>query len=188
MNKYILHTTLILFLSPLFQSCKDSKAENNLSNDEKQRLQNYQKAEAIGNKNLKTFDNLDYIVFSNQQWDKFHESHAENIIVHYPDGSKTLGIQDHIEKLKPTFSFMPDLKIIEHPIRIADGKGQWTSVIGKMTGTFTQPMDLGNGTILEPTGNKINLNMSTVARWENGKMVEEYLFYDNQAFMQQLTQ
>lgn len=30
---------------------------------------------------LATFDTLDYDVFSNQQWDRVSESHAQNIVV-----------------------------------------------------------------------------------------------------------
>src|SRR5664280_2596486 len=43
-------------------------------------------------KNLVTFDELDYVVFSNQQWTRLHESHAKDVIVNWPDGHKTYGI------------------------------------------------------------------------------------------------
>ena len=55
--------------------------------------------------NLRTFDTLDFEVFSNQQWDRLHESHAEDIIVHWPDGRETVGIDVHIEDLKAFFTF-----------------------------------------------------------------------------------
>lgn len=32
-------------------------------------------------KNLKVFDTLDFDVFSNQKWDRLHESHATDIVV-----------------------------------------------------------------------------------------------------------
>ena len=37
-------------------------------------------------KNLKVFDILDFDVFSNQKWDRLHESHADDIVVTWPDG------------------------------------------------------------------------------------------------------
>ena len=37
-------------------------------------------------KKLKTFDTLDFDVFSNQKWDRLHESHAKDIVVTWPDG------------------------------------------------------------------------------------------------------
>lgn len=136
-------------------------------------------------KNLATFDDLDFRVYSNQDWDGFSKSHAENILVHYPDGSTTEGLPDHIVKLKPQFTFAPDTHIDEHPIKLADGN--YTAVQGILKGTFTKPMDLGNGKVLQPTGKSFELPMFTVARWENGLMVEEWLYWDNAAFMAQIT-
>src|SRR5438445_13653258 len=47
--------------------------------------------------NLKTFDVLDFDVFSNQKWDRLQESHAQDIIVTWPDGHETSGIAKHLE-------------------------------------------------------------------------------------------
>jgi hypothetical protein len=43
-------------------------------------------------KNLANFDDLDFHVYSGQQWENLHRSHAQNIVVHYPDGHTTKGI------------------------------------------------------------------------------------------------
>ena len=48
-------------------------------------------------KNLKVFDTLDFDVFSNQKWDRLHESHAKDIVVTWPDGHESKGIDKHIE-------------------------------------------------------------------------------------------
>jgi len=133
---------------------------------------------------LRRFDSLDFEVYSHQKWDSLQLSHADNILVHYPDGSTTKGLHDHIEALKPMFVFAPDTKISEHPVKF--GINGWTSVIGTMEGTFTKPMPIGNGRFIQPTGKKFKLSMNTVGNWENGKMIEEYLFWDNQAFMKQI--
>src|SRR5271165_5040018 len=45
-------------------------------------------------RNLANFDDLDFHVYTGQQWENFHRSHAENIVVHYPDGHTTRGIPD----------------------------------------------------------------------------------------------
>ena len=86
--------------------------------------------------NLKTFDVLDFDVFSNQKWDRLQESHAQDIIVTWPDGHETRGIAKHIEDLKAVFVYAPDITIKVHPIRF--GSGSWTAVTGVMTGTFTR--------------------------------------------------
>lgn len=135
-------------------------------------------------KNLQTFDTLDFTVFSNQQWVRLHESHAKDIKVNWPDGHFTLGIERHIADLKYMFVYAPDTKIKIHPIRF--GSGNMTCVTGVMTGTFTLPMPIGDGKFIQPTGKTFSLPMCTVGIWKDGVMVEEYLFWDNQTYMNQL--
>ncbi len=147
-------------------------------------LEKYKIAERLAAEHLKTFDELDFDVFTNQKWERLHESHSQDIIVHWPDGRKTEGIETHIEDLKAMFVFAPDTRIQEHPIRIASG--EWTSVIGVMEGTFTEPMPLPDGRSIPPTGKPFKLMMATVGHWKDGVMDEEYLFWDNQAFMNQI--
>lgn len=148
-------------------------------------LKKYQEAEKTTNHNLKTFDTLDFDVYTNQKWDRLKESHAENILVHYPDGSTTRGLHDHIEQLKPMFVFAPDTRIEQHPVRF--GNDNWTGVIGYIEGTFTKPMPIGNGQFIQPTGKKFKLGMSTIGHWnKDGVMDEEYLFWDNKDFMKQI--
>lgn len=133
---------------------------------------------------LQKFDTLDFTVFSNQQWVRLHESHAKDIKVNWPDGHYTIGIDRHISDLKFMFIYAPDTKIKEHPVRF--GSGNMTCVTGVMTGTFTQPMPIGDGKFIQPTGKSFSIPMCTVGVWKNGVMVEEYLFWDNQTYMNQL--
>lgn len=147
-------------------------------------LARYQEAEKIGKEHLAIFDTLDFDVYTNQKWDRLSESHAPDILVHYPDGSTTRGLKDHIEALKPMFVFAPDTRIETHPVRIESG--EWTSVIGVMEGTFTKPMPVGNNKTVPPTGKTFKLTMCTVGHWKNGLMDEEFLFWDNLSFMKQI--
>ncbi len=133
---------------------------------------------------LATFDTLDYDVFSNQRWDRFSESHAEKIVVTWPDGRETTGLPPHIDDLKAMFVYAPNTSIKEHPIRIC--QGDYTAVVGIMTGTFSQPMPTPGGGSIAPTGKSFRLMMTTVGRWEGSTMVHEWLFWDNHAFMQQI--
>lgn len=138
-------------------------------------------------KNLATFDELDFKVYTNQQWEDLHKSHAKNILVHYPDGHTTTGLPDHIKELKGMWTFAPDNRITEHPVRFGTADATWTAVIGYLDGTFSKPMDLGNGTVIQPTGKQYHLPMATLGHWnKEGTMDEEYLFWDNATFMKQL--
>jgi hypothetical protein len=134
--------------------------------------------------NLKTFDELDFDVFSNQKWDRLQESHAQDIIVTWPDGHETRGIAKHIEDLKALFVYAPDITIKVHPVRF--GSGSWTAVTGVMTGTFTRPMPLPDGTKVPPTGKRFAIGMATIGHWVNGRMDHEWLFWDSGDFMKQL--
>ena len=136
-------------------------------------------------RNLETFDELDFVVFSGQQWDRVHESHSENIRAHWPDGHYTDGLAAHIEDMKFQFLFAPDTRVVEHPVRVA--KGSLTAVTGVAKGTFTQPMPDGNGGLIQPTGKKYAINMVTVGIWNRrGVMDEEFVIYDQLTFMRQL--
>ena len=133
---------------------------------------------------LATFDTLDYAVFSGQQWDRISESHAPDIVVTWPDGRETTGIDTHIEDLKGMFLFAPNTSIQEHPVRVCSG--DYTSVTGIMTGTFSSPMPIPGGDSIPPTGKSFRLLMATVAHWNGATMDHEWLFWDNQAFMRQI--
>jgi len=148
------------------------------------KLVRYEEAERIGNQHLAAFDTLDFDVYTNQKWERFSESHAKDILVHYPDGHTTKGLDAHIEELKPMFVFAPDTRIRTHPVRIQSG--DWTSVIGVMEGTFTKPMPGADGKTTPPTGKTFKFQMCTVGHWKGGLMDEEYLFWDNQAFLKQV--
>ncbi len=135
-------------------------------------------------KNIKTFDELDFVVFSNQEWTRLHESHSNDVKVNWPDGHYTNGIQRHIEDLQAMFVYAPDTSIKVHPIKF--GSDEYTSVIGVMTGTFTKPMPIGDGKFIQPTGKGFSIPMCTVGHWRNGVMIEEWLFWDNAAYMKQI--
>jgi predicted ester cyclase len=147
-------------------------------------LSRYREAERVSKSHLQKFDTLDFDVYTNQKWDRLSESHAKDIVVHYPDGHQSKGLDAHIEELKPMFVLAPDTHIKVHPVKIASG--EWTSVIGMIEGTFTKPMPVGEGKTLPPTGKTFRLPMNTVGHWKNGVMDEEYLFWDNASFLKQI--
>lgn len=133
---------------------------------------------------LATFDTLDFNIFSNEKWDRFSESHAANIVVSWPDGHDTHGLAVHTKDLEAMFVYAPDTKIKEHPIRVCSG--DYTAVMGIMTGTFTRPMPLGGGKTLAPTGKSFRLPMATIGHWTGNTMDHEWLFWDNQTYMRQI--
>lgn len=135
--------------------------------------------------NLANFDDLDFRVFTLQKWTELHKSHSDDIKVHWPDGHTTVGIERHIEDLKAMFVYAPDTRILVHPVKV--GQGEWTAVIGYLEGTFSEPMPIGDGKTIPPTGKAFRIRMATFGHWNDaGVMDEEYLFWDNQEFMKQI--
>lgn len=174
----------ILF-SILLVACNDNQKSSTTGEEQKSGNSITAKNDQLTQERLRRFDSLDFQFYSNQQWDSLAISHDPNIKVYYPDGTTTTGLfPEHINKLTPLFTFAPDTKITSHPVKF--GTGDWTAVIGEMEGTFSKPMDLGNGKIIPPTGKKFKLSMSTIGHWKDGKMIEEYLHWDNQSLMKQI--
>lgn len=133
---------------------------------------------------LEKFDELDYEAFSKQNWELFHKTHTDDVVVVWPDGHETKGFDTHIKDMIYMFSYAPDTKIIAHPVKAASG--EWTAVIGVMTGTFSKPMVTADGKTILPTGKKFNLQMATFAHWNGTKFDKEILIWDNATFMKQI--
>ena len=97
---------------------------------------------------------------------------------------KSFRIQDHKAELEFLFNTFPDFSINEHTIGF--GQGNWTAGLSISTGTFLNPMELPDGTIIEPTGEFFEVRIVTLANWEDGRIVEEYLIWDNEDWMRQI--
>ena len=179
---------LLLLAIVTFKACKNNNETNPVNQHEidslRSQITELVTSNVMISKHLITFDTLDYTVFSNQAWARLHESHAKDIKVNWPDGHFTIGIERHISDLKSMFVYAPNTNIKQHPIRF--GSGNMTCVTGSMKGTFTEPMPLGKGKFIKPNGKSFSLPMCTVGIWKDGVMIEEFLFWDNQTYMNQI--
>lgn len=185
-TKTLLVTLVLIFLltgcNGRHESIQGLKVKIELLENE---LLQYKADKMITEMRLVRFDSLDFYIYNNQKWEDMDISHDEDIIVHYPDGTTTVGLTPlHLESMKPLFVFAPDTKIVSHPVKF--GSGNWTTVIGIMEGTFTEPMPMPDGSMIPPTGKKFSLSVCTVGHWEGGKLTEEYLFWDDQTFRKQI--
>jgi hypothetical protein len=102
--------------------------------------------------NLAQFEKLDFEAWNKRDWDLFRKLHGEKVKV-AGFAQETDNGDDHVAWARAYLEKYPDNQIEEHPIRI--GAGDWTAV----TGVFN------DGT-----------TMATIARWEDGRVAEEYLF------------
>jgi hypothetical protein len=176
--------SLIIAILLIVMSISTNAQTKKEVSDSKKQLEEILNANKKIEANLVKFDTLDFVVYSTQNWKRLHESHARNIRVVYPDGSVTVGLEEHIKQLTPMFTFAPDARVNVHPIRF--GSGNYTAVTGYVEGTFSKPMILADATSIPPTNKKFKLPMCTIGIWKDGIMIEEQLFWDNQAFMKQI--
>ena len=169
-----------LFLAAALFGCQDNAELEAL----RQQVADMEETQQMEQAHLATFDDLDFNVYNNQKWDEISRSHAQDIIVHWPDGRTTDGIDAHIADLKAGVVFAPDTHITEHPVKIASG--EWTAVTGTFEGTFTEPMPVDGGEPIQPTGKSFKVSMVTIAHWKDGVMDEEWLRWDNETFLKQI--
>jgi len=185
----ILFATLAMVLGGCAQDNVDSGArvaelESQIEKLERD-LQVFRDAEVTVERNLERFGELDLTAFNNRDWDLIKQIHHEDVKAMGGDGHVAEGMEPaHEWDLHFLFETFPDYRINEHLIKF--GAGEWTAGLSSATGTFTEPMVLRDGTTLQPTGKSFELKAITLARWENGRILEEYIFWDNAHLFQQL--
>jgi SnoaL-like domain len=103
--------------------------------------------------NLDRMDRLDFEAWNNRNWTLFEELHGPDVLVVDFTSNTTRGIDQHLQWAMAAISAQPELRVSAHPIKIA--AEDWTAVTGTLPG---------------------NQTMLTLARWEDGRMAEEYLF------------
>jgi SnoaL-like polyketide cyclase len=62
---------------------------------------------------------------------------------------------------------------VHHPYYILFGEGDFTCFVTHFTGTFTAPLEMPDGTVIQPTGKPFDVLYSTAARWRDDKIIEE---------------
>jgi hypothetical protein len=107
-------------------------------------------------------------------------------VVYWPGQSTpTLGGPNHRAESERFSRAFPD-NVVKHPYDILFGEDDYTCFVTRFTGTFIGPLTQYDGTVVQPTGKSFDVLYSTTARWRNGKIIEEYLFYDSATFIRQI--
>ena len=134
-------------------------------------------------KNLARFDELDLVAFNNRDMELIKQIHADDVKVYNPDGTITEPMDPHAEELQFLFDTF-DFRVTDHIVGF--GYGDWTAGISISEGKWVKPLKMPDGTVLQPTGKKVKIKIATIARWENGRIAEEYLFWDNLDWFRQI--
>jgi len=148
-------------------------------------IEKYRKHERNIDQRLAHLEALDFYVLAHHDWNGLSQSHFKNVVVHWPDGRRTKGLEHHIEDLKSLFVHAPDLRVRSHSVKFSSR--DWTCFIVEMEGTFTRPMRTPDGREIPPTGRHFKITMCSVDHWnKRGFIDEEYLFWDNYNYRRQI--
>ena len=119
--------------------------------------------------NLKRFDTLEYIEWSDKNIKVFDDIHASD--VHVEGTMSANDLAKHSNDAQSYFKFLKEGDgVVSHPVKLADG--DWTAVIGETRSTVP---DTAAGAAIGATTKKKGF-MLTLAKWSDGKIKEEYLF------------
>jgi ketosteroid isomerase-like protein len=122
-----------------------------------------------------------------QDVDVFRARHKPDVIVRWPgQPNPTVGIEDHTAESIAFWKMSPDQHLENRPYKVFFASGDWTCSIARFKGTMTGPMQGAGGTEIPPTGKAFDVDFYTIAKWDDGQIVEENLMYDLVTFMQQL--
>lgn len=135
--------------------------------------------------NMELMQTLDD-AWNKQDWDTFEKRHKHDTVVRWPAQPPTHGIERHREEGIQMFKTFPDNRVENRPYKVFFASGDWTCSIARFHGTMKGPLVFADGTTIPPTGKRFEVDFCTVARWHDGQIVEENLFYDSVGMMQQL--
>jgi predicted ester cyclase len=136
--------------------------------------------------NMRLMQTLDD-AWNAQDWETFEKRHTERTAVYWPGQPEpTKGRQAHRDESVEFFKTFPDNKLVNRPYKIFFGQGDFTCSVADFTGTMKGPMKGPDGKMIPPTNKSFHIEFCTVARWENGEIVEERLFYDLVGLMNQI--
>jgi predicted ester cyclase len=133
--------------------------------------------------NFKLFQSADD-AYNAHDLETFAKRHKPNVLVRIP-GAETHGIDPHLDLFKGFIRAFPDGHMHNRPYRVSFASGDWVCTIARFTGTMTGPMTGPDGKEIPPTGKSFDVEACTVARWEDGQIVEENVFYDQATRMKQ---
>lgn len=132
---------------------------------------------------MKTLDNA----WNSQDWETFSERHADNVAVFWPgQADPTRGVQNHREESIEFFKMFPDNHLANDPYKILFAEGDYICSVADFTGTFKGAMKGLDGKMIQHTNKKFHLEFCTVAYWQDRKILEERLYYDQVGMLKQI--
>ena len=106
---------------------------------------------------------------------------APDLVIHDMAMPADQSAQEGLAGMQDFFRAFPDVKLAPESLWAA---GSYAIAAGRLTGTNKGPMPAMG--VKRPTGKTVSIQYLDVTRWENGKLEEEWMFYDGPTFARQL--
>lgn len=131
---------------------------------------------------MKTLDDA----WNAPDWDVFRKRHTPDTSVFRPgQADPTRGIEAHQAESVAFFKSIEN-HLDNNPYRVMIASGDWTCTIARWTGRMIGPLMGLDGKMHPATNKPFELQFCTVARWKDGAIVEENLFYDQVGLLRQI--
>ncbi|MFI4972974.1 MAG: ester cyclase [Caulobacterales bacterium] len=131
---------------------------------------------------MKTLDDS----WNAQDWEVFRSRHSADTAVYWPGQPEpTRGREAHQAESEAFFKSIEN-QLDNNPYKVMFASGDWTCTIARWTGRMVGPMRGLDGQMHAATNRPFELEFCTVARWKDGEIVEEKLFYDQVGFLRQI--
>jgi steroid delta-isomerase-like uncharacterized protein len=115
---------------------------------------------------------------NNGNVDVFDQTHSEDCVWHGPGGRELKGRQAIKEMVRGYVEAFPDMRMtIEHEVAEGDLLATHWHVVGTHNGPLGET---------PPTGKRIDIHGYIIARFERGKVAEEFEVFDELRMLQQL--
>lgn len=105
--------------------------------------------------------------------------HHPHMIAHVTGNAQPIyGRAAHSAAMEMFFRMFPDVHVENDPYPIQFGGGDWTTVVSRVTGTFTGEMNLPDGTVVPATGKAFDVEFAQTVKWDGDQVIEIAAFWD----------
>jgi steroid delta-isomerase-like uncharacterized protein len=102
-----------------------------------------------------------------------HDLRADNYIC--DDNGRQISRSESIQHDQDIFDAVPDFHYV---MDLTIAKEEYVAVLWHGTGTFSQPLHLGTGEVIPPTGNHDTVRGIDIWQLKNGKITRCWQYYD----------
>lgn len=135
------------------------------------------------NENIKVFEALDDVV-KHRDWEAFGAHHTDDVISYSPMRPVPIkGVEAHKKAVQALFEAFPDMELKRGR---TFGEGDWVFASFTITGTHKGNLQGPGGKDISPTNRKVEFQMGTATRFENGRIAEEHNYFDRLTMLSQL--